>query len=327
MLMKVFITRTIPEAGVKLLKEAGYIITMNTEKRNLSNEELISISRQNDVVLNGGFDKMREDYFAACSHIKLLSLMTVGYDNIDIAAATKYKIPVSNTPDVLSNATADTSFLLMLATSRKAFYKYKTILDGEWGFYNPTANLGIEIQNKTLGILGLGKIGFVMAQKSKAAFGMNIIYHNRSRNEEAEKELGAKYVSFDDLLQQSDVLSVHANLSEQTKDMFNKDAFSKMKPTSIFINTARGGLHNETDLLHALQNNIIWGAGLDVTNPEPMAKDNPLLFMPNVCVLPHIGSAVEETRDAMATMAVQNIIAGIRGERLPNIVNPEVYNS
>jgi len=325
--MKVFITRTIPEAGVKLLKEAGYIITMNTEKRNLSNEELISISRQNDVVLNGGFDKMREDYFAACSHIKLLSLMTVGYDNIDIAAATKYKIPVSNTPDVLSNATADTSFLLMLATSRKAFYKYKTILDGEWGFYNPTANLGIEIQNKTLGILGLGKIGFVMAQKSKAAFGMNIIYHNRSRNEEAEKELGAKYVSFDDLLQQSDVLSVHANLSEQTKDMFNKDAFSKMKPTSIFINTARGGLHNETDLLHALQNNIIWGAGLDVTNPEPMAKDNPLLFMPNVCVLPHIGSAVEETRDAMATMAVQNIIAGIRGERLPNIVNPEVYNS
>lgn len=323
--MKVFITRTIPEAGIKLLKEAGCIITMNTEKRNLSNEELISISRQNDIVLNGGFDKMREDYFAACSHLKLLSLMTVGYDNIDIAAATKYKIPISNTPDVLSNATADTSFLLMLATSRKAFYKYKTILDGEWGFYNPTDNLGIDIQNKTLGILGLGKIGFVMAQKSKAAFGMSIIYHNRSRNEEAEKKLGAKYVSFDELLLQSDVLSVHANLSEETKNMFNKDAFSKMKPTSIFINTARGGLHNETDLLHALQNNIIWGAGLDVTNPEPMAKDNPLLFMPNVCVLPHIGSAVAETRDAMATVAAQNIIAGINGERLPTIVNPEVY--
>lgn len=323
--MKVFITRTIPEAGIKLLKEAGCIITMNTEKRNLSNEELISISRQNDIVLNGGFDKMREDYFAACSHLKLLSLMTVGYDNIDIAAATKYKIPISNTPDVLSNATADTSFLLMLATSRKAFYKYKTILDGEWGFYNPTDNLGIDIQNKTLGILGLGKIGFVMAQKSKAAFGMSIIYHNRSRNEGAEKKLGAKYVSFDELLLQSDVLSVHANLSEETKNMFNKDAFSKMKPTSIFINTARGGLHNETDLLHALQNNIIWGAGLDVTNPEPMAKDNPLLFMPNVCVLPHIGSAVAETRDAMATVAAQNIIAGINGERLPTIVNPEVY--
>ncbi len=323
--MKVFITRIIPQAGIKLLQDAGCIITMNTEKRNLSNEELISISQQNDIVLNGGFDKMREDYFAACTHLKMLSLMTVGYDNIDIAAATKYKIPVSNTPGVLSNATADTAFLLMLATSRKAFYKYKTILDDNWNFYDPTANLGIEIQNKTLGILGLGKIGFVMAQKSKAAFGMKIIYHNRSRNEEAEKELGATYVSFDELLKQSDVLSVHANLSEQTKDMFNKNAFNKMKPTSIFINTARGGLHNEADLLHALQNNIIWGAGLDVTNPEPMAKDNPLLFMPNVCVLPHIGSAVEETRNAMATMAAQNIIAGMRGERLPNIVNPEVY--
>jgi lactate dehydrogenase-like 2-hydroxyacid dehydrogenase len=325
--MKVFITRTIPEAGIKLLKEAGCIITMNTERRNLSTGELISISQQNDIVLNGGFDKMREDYFKECTHLKLLSLMTVGYDNIDIAAATKYKIPVSNTPGVLSNATADTAFLLMIATSRKAFYKYKTIVDGEWGFYDPTANLGIEIDNKTLGILGLGKIGLVMAKKCKAAYGMHIIYHNRSRNEAAEKEVDATYVSFDELLQQSDILSVHANLSEETRGMFNKDAFSKMKPTSIFINTARGGLHNEADLLEALQNNVIWGAGLDVTNPEPMAKDNPLLFMPNVCVLPHIGSAVAETRDAMATLAAKNFIAGMRGERLPNIVNPEVYNS
>ena len=324
--MKVFITRMIPEAGLELLKDAGLIITMNSERRNLFKEELISISKQNDIVLNGGFDKMDAAYFDQCQHLKTVSLMTVGYDNLDVAAATKYKIPVSNTPGVLSNATSDIAFLLMLAVSRNAFYMNRRILENKWNYYDPTANLGTELYNKTLGIYGLGKIGVEMAKKAKAAFGMNIIYHNRNRNEEAEKLLDAKYVSFDELLAQSDVLSVHANLSEQTRGIFDKKAFDKMKPTSIFINTARGGLHNETALITALQNNVIWGAGLDVTNPEPMAKDNPLLTIPNACVLPHIGSATKQARDAMATLAAQNVIAGAKGEPLPNVVNPEVYN-
>jgi lactate dehydrogenase-like 2-hydroxyacid dehydrogenase len=324
--MKVFITRMIPEAGLELLKNADLIITMNSERRNLSKEELISISKQNDIVLNGGFDKMDAAYFDQCQHLKAFSLMTVGYDNIDVAAATKYKIPVSNTPGVLSNATSDTAFLLMLAVSRKAFYMNRLILEDKWGFYDPTANLGTELYCRTLGIYGLGKIGVEMAKKAKAAYGMDIIYHNRNRNKEAEKLLAAKYVPFDELLAQSDVLSVHANLSEQTKGIFDKNAFAKMKPDSIFINTARGGLHNETDLITALQNDIIWGAGLDVTNPEPMIKDNPLLTMPNVCVLPHIGSATKQARDAMATLAAQNVIAAAKGEPLPNIINPEVYD-
>ena len=323
--MKVFITRTIPQAGIDILKHAGCAITMNEEKRNLTQEELISFSKQNDVVLNGGFDKMNASYIEACNHLKAISLMTVGYDNIDIAAATKYKIPVSNTPGVLSNATSDVAFLLMLAVSRKAFYMNQVIREGKWSYYNTTANLGIELYKKILGIFGLGKIGFEMAKKAKAAYGMQIIYHNRNHNEEAEKKLGATYVSFDELLKQSDVLSEHVSLSEQTKGIFNKDVFSKMKPTAIFINTGRGGLHNEADLLYALQNNIIWGAGLDVTNPEPMEKDNPLLSLPNVCVLPHIGSATVQTRNAMATLAAQNIIASCQGKRLPNIINPEVY--
>jgi lactate dehydrogenase-like 2-hydroxyacid dehydrogenase len=323
--MKVFITRIIPEAGLQLLKDAGLTITMNSERRNLSKEELINMSKQNDIVLNGGFDKMDAAYFDQCQHLKAFSLMTVGYDNVDVAAATKYKIPVSNTPGVLSNATSDAAFLLMLAVSRKAFYMHQLILEDKWNFYDPTANLGTELYNATLGIYGLGKIGIEMARKAKASYDMNIIYHNRNRNEETEKLLDARYVSFDELLAQSDVLSVHANLSEQTRGIFDKKAFDKMKPTSIFINTARGGLHNETDLIIALQNNIIWGAGLDVTNPEPMAKDNPLLTMPNACVLPHIGSATKQARDAMATLAAQNVIAAAKGERLPNIINPEVY--
>jgi glyoxylate reductase len=164
-----------------------------------------------------------------------------------------------------------------------------------------------------------------MARASKGAFEMDILYHNRSTNREAEEKLGARKVSFDELLAQSDVISVHANLTDETRDLFNKEAFAKMKPNAIFINTARGAMHNEKELLEALQDKTIWGAGLDVTNPEPMDKDNPLLDLPNVAVLPHIGSSTEETRNNMALLSARNAIAGIRGERLPKVVNPEVY--
>lgn len=242
-----------------------------------------------------------------------------------MAAATKHKVPVSNTPDVLSKATAEIAFLLMLAVSRKAFYNYQKILDGKWKQFEPVADLGIDLNGKTIGIFGLGKIGFEMAKKCKAAFEMNVIYHNRSRNEKAETELGAEYISFDELLQRSDVISMHANLTPETIGVFNKEAFAKMKPTAIFVNTGRGNMHNEEDLKEALDKGIIWGAGLDVTNPEPMDEDNPLLHYPNVCILPHIGSATQETRNAMAELAAKNIIAGLKGEKLPTIVNKDVY--
>lgn len=323
--MNIFITRKYPEAGLQLLREAGHTITEYTERRNLTQEELIEACQTQDVLISVGGNKLDETFFNKCRHLKLVALMSVGYNNVDMHAATEAGIPVSNTPDVLSNATSDVAFLLMLAVSRKAIYMHQTIIDGAWDFYDPNENLGIELYNKTLGIFGLGKIGFELAKKCKAAYNMRVIYHNRNHNDKAEQELQAKYVSFDELLQQSDVLSVHANLSPETRDVFNKDAFGRMKPTSIFINTARGEEHNEKDLIEALQQKVIWGAGLDVTNPEPMAKDNPLLFMPNVCVLPHIGSATTETRNAMATLAAENVIAGLQGKQLPNIVNKEVY--
>ncbi|MBZ4189479.1 2-hydroxyacid dehydrogenase [Niabella beijingensis] len=321
--MKVFITKQIPQAGLDLLQEAGisYTIAATT----LSQQELIAQVKQYDALLSAGFVKADAAFLEACRHLKVVSLFSVGYDTVDIAAATRLGIPVGNTPGVLSRATADTAFLLMLAVSRKAFYNYHKILDGKWKEFEPVADLGTELYGKTLGVFGLGKIGFEMAKKCRAAFDMNIIYHNRSHNETAEAELKARYVSMEELLAQSDVLSVHANFSPETKELFNKEAFSQMKPGSIFINTARGGLHNEAALKEALENKIIWGAGLDVTNPEPMAPDNPLLRMPNVCVLPHIGSATKETRDAMAIMAAKNVIAGLEGERLPTIVNADVY--
>lgn len=323
--MKVFITRTIPEVGIRLLQDAGITISQWTEKRNLTPQELIDHCKGCDALIRAGQSKIDTSFLTASRHLKVIALLSVGFDSVDIATATKLKIPIGNTPGVLSGATSDVAFLLMIATSRKAFFMHKKIIRGEWDFFDPTADLGIELNGRTLGIWGLGRIGFEMAKKCVGAYNMKVIYSNRHKNEMAERELHATQVSFDELLRQSDVLSVHTALTPETEGKFNHAAFGKMKPNSIFINTARGAIHNEKDLIEALQNKTIWGAGLDVTNPEPMEKNNPLLEMPNVCVLPHIGSATQETRDAMTRIAAENIIAGLKGERLKHVVNPEVY--
>lgn len=324
--MNVFITRKIPETGLKLLQEAGCNVTQHTRRQELTTKELADACKKHDALLSVGHNKIDEPFLRECSHLKAISLLSAGYDNVDIAAATRLKTAIGHTPGVLSKTTADIALLLMLAVSRNAFYMHNTIAKGEWGFFEPTANLGIELYGKTLGIFGLGKIGFELAKKCTAAYNMEVIYHNRSRNDQAEQELAAVPVSFKELLQKSDVLSVHTNLSPQTRGIFNKEAFNSMKRSAIFINTARGAIHIENDLIKALQNGVIWGAGLDVTNPEPMKRDNPLLTMPNVCVLPHIGSATIEARSAMAARAAQNIIAGLKGDRMPYAVNPEVYD-
>ncbi|MBS1495468.1 MAG: D-glycerate dehydrogenase [Bacteroidetes bacterium] len=323
--MKVFITRIISESGIQLLSEAGIEVEMWQEKRNLTPQEFISHCKKADALLNAGPNRMDANFLHECSHLKVIALHAVGYDNVDIETATKLKIPIGNTPGVVDDATADIAFLLMLAVSRKAFYHHKKIINNQWNFFEPTVDLGQEISGKTLGVFGLGNIGYKMAKKCIGAYDMKVIYHNRNRNEKAENELHAKYVSFEELLQQSDVLTLHANLTPHTRGIFNKVAFEKMKPGSIFINTARGSMHNEPDLIYALQQQIIWGAGLDVSSPEPMHHDNPLLQMQNVAVLPHIGTATFETREAIVKLAAQNIIAGLRGLPLPHIVNPEIY--
>ncbi len=323
--MKVFVTRVIPEIGIQMMKDAGITVSQWMEKRNLTREELIARCKENDALLSAGSNDIDKEFLNECSHLKVISLLSVGYDGVDVAEASRLKIPIGNTPDVLSAATADIAFLLMIAVSRKAFYLHKKIINGEWGFYDPTTDLGIELQGCTLGIWGLGKIGSEMARRCVGAYRMKVIYCNRHHNQEAEKELNAVKVSFDELLEQSDVLSIHTALTNETKGKFNKDAFDKMKNTAIFINTARGAIHNEEDLAEALKNGSIWGAGLDVTNPEPMHPANPLLQMPNVAVLPHIGSATKEARDAMAVIAAKNIIAGLQGKELPHLVNTKLY--
>lgn len=326
MAKRVLITRIIPSVAEEMLTTAGFEVTVWPGSGPMTQPELIERAKSVNSIISLGADKLNQYFFNECSHLDIVAQFAVGYDNIDVSAATQKGIPVSNTPDVLSEASADVAFGLMIAVSRKMFYLHKTIERGEWKQFEPLKNLGIELKGKTLGIFGLGRIGSVMAQRCKGAYAMNIIYHNRNRNLEAEKEFGATYVSFEELLKQSDVLSVHSVLSDETRGLFNKDVFSKMKKSAIFINTSRGGVHNEEDLIAALREGTIWGAGLDVTNPEPMHADNPLLQMPNVAVLPHIGSATVEARTGMARLAAENIISYYESGKVPTCINPDVLN-
>jgi glyoxylate reductase len=322
--IKILITRNIPVLGPNMLRKEGFSITAWPHERPMTDEELTNEAKKHEVVLSVSADNIGTNFLTTCSHLKMISQFAVGYDNIDVPLATKLGIPIGYAPGAMNEATADIAFGLMIAVARKFFYMHKGILKGEWTYFKPNANLGIELNGKTLGIFGLGRIGMAMARRCKGAYNMNIIYSNRNRNEEAEKLYNAQRVSFDEMLQQSDVISVHSSLNNETKGIFNKNAFSKMKPSAIFINTARGGIHDEIDLLDALNNKTILGAGLDVTNPEPMMPDNPLLEMENVCVLPHIGSATIEARNEMSRMAAENIIQYFKNKTVPNIVNPEV---
>ena len=325
--MKVFISRNIPTEAINLLKEQGLSVKINQESLLLSKQELIEACQDVDLLLNVGHADLDADFLQSCPNLKGIALASVGFDHIDLQAASKLHIAVSNTPDVLSEATADTAFLLMLAVSRKAFHRANQVRLGEWKDFEFMQDLGIELYGKTLGIYGMGRIGIALARKAQAAYNMKIIYHNRSRNTEAERLVDADYVNFDELLTQSDVLSVHSFLSPETTYRFNADAFKRMKSSSIFINTARGKIHHEADLTAALQQGEIWGAGLDVTDPEPMASNNPLLSLANVCVLPHIGSATIETRTQMALLAANNLIAVKNEKQMPQILSPAVYNS
>lgn len=322
--MKVFINKRIPEIGIKMLEEAGLEVTFPSHE-NLPHEEWLKYCENADAILNVGHNIFDHDFFDQCPNVKAIALYSVGFDHVDITSATQKNIPIGNTPDVLSKATSDVAFLLMQSVARRTSFNFQKVKEGNWGDFDPLHALGQELYGKTLGIFGLGRIGFEMAEKCKKAFDMNIIYHNRHHNEEAEKELNATYVSFDELIEQSDVLSIHANFVPDQKDLFNASVFEKMKPNAIFINTARGGFHNQKDLYEALVSKQIWGAGLDVTNPEPIFKDDPILELSSVCVLPHIGSATIEARNGMAKVAAENIIAFSKGEKMPNCANPEVY--
>ncbi len=323
----ILVTRKFPESGIQLLEQRGFRLSLWDRDRPMTQEELIAEAKKHNSLFCTLTDRIDRNFLNQCSHLEIISQFAVGFDNIDVKCATELGIPIGFTPDAMSEATADIAFGLMIAVARKMFFMHKTISRGQWGSFNPTGHLGIELKNRTLGIFGLGRIGLKMAERCKNAYNMKIIYHNRSRSTRAEQETGACHVSFDELLARSDVLSVHCILSPETRHIFNKAAFRKMKDSAIFINTARGPVHNEKDLIQAVKNREILGAGLDVTDPEPMSPESELLEMENVCVLPHIGSATIEARNQMSMLAAENIIGFYENGRPVHVVNPEVFDS
>lgn len=237
---------------MQLLRDAGIDVYVWNEKRELTAQELIELCKDCNALISAGYNQLDAHFLNASSHLNVIAMHSVGFDNVDVAEATWLKIPFGNTPGVVSNATADTAFPLMLAAYRKAFFLHKKIIKRDWQYFEPTVNLGIELYGKSLGIFGLENIGFQMAKRCQGAYDMNIIYTNRNQNEEAERKLNAEYISFEKLLSRSDVLSVHTNLTNDTRGKFTYRVFEKMKSTAIFINTARGSIHNEPDLINAL---------------------------------------------------------------------------
>jgi glyoxylate reductase len=266
-----------------------------------------------------------EVIFAGRENLKVISQMAVGFDNIDIKTATEQKIPVGNTPGVLTETTADMTWALIMATARRITEADRQVRQGIWQPWGPHVLTGMDVFGATLGIIGFGRIGQAVARRAKG-FNMRILYTDLLRLPEAEKELGANYVDLNQLLAEVDFVSVHSFLSPENYHMIGKAQFEKMKPGAILINAARGGLVDATALIEALRNGQLSAAGLDVFEPEPIPPDNPLLSMENVIILPHIASASKQTRLRMAMIAAENLIAGVQENRLPYCANPAVYD-
>jgi glyoxylate reductase len=265
--------------------------------------------------------KVDEELLSHAPKLRVISQSSVGYDNIDVAACTARGIPFGNTPGVLTEATADLAFLLLLCAARRIKESCLIVQQGQW---TPTVEIpmGVDLYGKTLGLVGMGQIGSAVARRAQAC-GMNIIYHNRRRRM-PEEEQGAIYVGFPELLVQADFILVLIPLSDESRGMFNRQAFSKMKKTAFFINAARGAIVETDALYEALMDGMISGCALDVTDPEPIQPDHPLVSLPNVFITPHIGSATEETRDRMAMLAAENLILGLEKKPLKTCVNPTV---
>jgi lactate dehydrogenase-like 2-hydroxyacid dehydrogenase len=257
--------------------------------------------------------------------LRVVSNMAVGVDNVDLAACTDRGIPVGHTPGVLTGGTADLTLALMLATARRLPEASQDARQGRWTTWEPAGWLGADLNGATLGIVGMGKIGAAVAQRA-SAFGLRLVYSNRSPKPEIERSLGAKRLPLDELLRQSDFVSLHVPLTAETKGLIDQDALRLMKPTAILINVARGPVVDSAALYHALYERQITSAALDVTDPEPLPPDDPLYTLSNCLIVPHIGSATINTRRRMAELACDNLLAGLAGLQLPHCANSAVYD-
>ncbi|HKH12938.1 MAG TPA: D-glycerate dehydrogenase [Rubrobacter sp.] len=308
--MKVLVTREIPEAGLRTL--ADFDLTVLSEAPP-ERDELLEAARGASGVLSNVTEKIDAEFMdAAGEDLKVVANMAVGYDNVDVGAAKERGIVVTNTPGVLDETTADTAFMLLLAAARRLGESERTLRAGGWHWWGPKLFVGVDVWGKKLGIVGMGRIGQAVARRGKG-FGMEILYHNRSRKEDAEKELDARYADLDELLKTADFVSVHTPLTDETRHLIGAEELEKMKPTAVLVNTSRGPVVDEGALADALDAGRIFAAGLDVYENEPKVHPK-LLGLENAVLAPHIGSGSQETRDRMAVLAAENVAAVLSGE-------------
>ncbi|WP_428561662.1 MAG: 2-hydroxyacid dehydrogenase [Solidesulfovibrio sp. DCME] len=318
----VLVTRMIPEAGLALLRQRCDL-RLGPDDRPMTREELLAGAAEAKWVLGQLVDRIDAAFFDAAPRLRGYANYAVGFDNIDVAEATRRGIPVCNTPDVLTVATAEMAWALVFAVARRVAETDTLLRRGIWPAWGPFTFLGQEITGKTLGIYGPGRIGTAMARMSRG-FSMPVVYTGGRRpNEALEKELGARRLPFEEFLEAADIVSIHAPLTPETRHAFDAAAFARMKPTAILVNTGRGPIVDEAALTAALAAGRIAGAGLDVFEVEAPLPES-LTSLQNIVITPHIGSATQTARDGMATLAARNLLAMLTGGRPPSCLNPEV---
>ena len=308
----VFVTRPLPAPGIDLLVELGFEVRANDEDRPLHRAELIAGIEQADALLSMLSDRVDAEVLDAAPSLRVVSNYAVGFDNIDVAAARQRGVEVTTTPGVLTDATADLAWALLLAAARNLGAGERLVRAGEWTGWAPTQLLGEPLRHQTLGIVGMGAIGQAVARRAQG-FGMNVVYFNRNQvSPEIETSLGAEFVSLDDLLRRSDFISLHAPLNDQSRHMFDARAFRLMKSTAVLVNTGRGALIDEAELVNVLRDRQIAAAGLDVYEFEPKITEG-LLTLDNVVLAPHLGSASTLARGDMVRLCCENIVEVLAG--------------
>lgn len=322
-MFNVFVTRKLPGNGLDKLRSLCNV-TVYPEDRNMTKGELLEIVAKQDALITMLSDPIDGEVITAGEKLKVIANYAVGFNNIDLASATAKGIPVVNTPDVLTNASADLAWALLMSAARRVVEGDQMTRKGEFTGWAPEMLLGVEVYGKTLGLIGAGRIGQAVAKRAMG-FDMKTLYHNRNRLPlEIEQKFNLKYVDLDTLLRESDFVSLHCPLTPETKYLIDERELKLMKPTAVLINTARGPVVNEVALVKALKEGTIYGAGLDVFEDEPALKPG-LAELPNVVLTPHIASAGLETRVQMVEMVVNDVLAVLQGDRPSNLVNPEVF--
>lgn len=309
----VYVARKVPDEALRPIANVAEIGMWQEAEQPVPRDVLMEEAARADGLVTMLTEQMDEELFENADRLKIVANVAVGYDNIDVEAARNHDVIVTNTPGVLTDTTADLTFALMMAAARRVIEAAEYVKEDKWTVWSPMQLAGLDIHHKTIGIVGMGRIGQAVARRSKG-FDMEILYHNRNRRPETERELGAEYVGFEELLKRSDFVICLTPLTAETNEMFNAGAFRKMKNSAVFVNVARGGVVDEAALEKALRTGGIAAAGLDVFQNEPIASTHPLLQLKNVAALPHIGSASRETRIKMIELACRNAALVLEGK-------------